>query len=217
VLSIDSPGGAPVASDEIAQAVLAANKTVIAYIRETGASGAYWIASSADHIIANRMSLTGSVGVTGSYIEWAGTLRRFNATYRQYTGGAYKELGSPFTEATAAEEAVYQAKIDLLHTFFIEHVRERRNLTNEQVRAIRTGEPFLGIEAKDLGLVDELGGKATLDAYLRNLTGEEPQYVYYERPKSFVEELGLVHAPRAQGLTDVVRLDAAYTGEGLRT
>lgn len=217
VLEINSPGGSPVASDEIAQAVMRANKTTVAYIRDTGASGAYWIASSADHIIANRMSLTGSVGVTGSYIEWAGTLRRYNATYRQYTGGERKELANPFADADAQDARIYQAKIDTLHAIFVEHVRSERNLTDEQVQTISTGEPFLGVEALPLGLVDELGSKAELDAYLTTVLSEKPTYRQYSRPKTVIEELGLVSAPRAPGVEQLIAQETAYAGSGLRT
>lgn len=217
VLEINSPGGSPVASDEISQAVLRANKTVVARIRDTGASGAYWVASSSDYIIANRMSLTGSVGVTGSYVEWAGTLRRYNATYREFTGGERKELANPFDDLTPSEAALFQAKIDLLHDVFTEHVAERRNLTQEQRATVRTGEPFLGLEAIELGLVDELGGQYELDTYLEELLGEEPAYVHYSAPKTLLEEFGLVSAPRQPRIEDVLASDVAYTGGALRT
>ncbi len=217
VFEINSPGGSPVASDEIAQAIMRANKTTVAYIRDMGASGAYWIASSTDHIIANRMSLTGSVGVTGSYIEWAGTLRRYNATYRQFKAGEYKEIGNPFADASLEEQQVYQAKIDRLQEFFIQHVREERNLTTAQVKSISTGEPFLGVEALPLGLVDELGSKAELDAYLMQKLGEKPTYSYYEKPSTLIEQLGLVKSSAAPSMEQTIASEAAYSGAGLRT
>ena len=61
IFKINSPGGSPVASEEIANEVKKTNKTTVAWIRESGTSGAYWIASSTDYIIANRMSITGSI------------------------------------------------------------------------------------------------------------------------------------------------------------
>ena len=68
ILEINSPGGTPVASVEIADKVKEINKTTVAWIRDAGASGAYWIASATDHIVANQMSVTGSVGVIASHI-----------------------------------------------------------------------------------------------------------------------------------------------------
>ena len=76
ILDINSQGGSPVGSDEIAQAVKKTNKTTVSVIRELGASGAYWIASASDHVIANRMSITGSIGVVGSYLEFSGLDRK---------------------------------------------------------------------------------------------------------------------------------------------
>ena len=70
ILQINSPGGSAVASEEIANAVKKVNKTTVAWIRESGASGAYWIASSSDYIVANRVSITGSIGVIASYLEF---------------------------------------------------------------------------------------------------------------------------------------------------
>ena len=189
VLEINSPGGAPVASDEIGIAVKQANKTTVAFIRDTGASGAYWIASNAKYIIANRMSITGSVGVTASYIDFAGTLARFNATYEQLTGGQYKELGSQFANLTPDERLLLQRKIDMLHEFFLSEVQQNRNLSNSTVQTISTGEFYLGAEAIKLGLVDELGSYPELDAYLTKKIGETPVYVTYEKPKGLLDSL----------------------------
>jgi signal peptide peptidase SppA len=92
---IDSPGGSPVATDEIATAIQGMHKPSVAVIREIGASGAYWVASATDRIYANRMSMVGSIGVLASYIEFAGTLERYNATYRSLTAGEFKDTGTP--------------------------------------------------------------------------------------------------------------------------
>lgn len=192
VLEINSPGGSAVASDEIGQALKHVTKPTVAHIREVGASGGYWIASNADYIIANRMSITGSIGVTASYIDFAGTLERYNATYEQITGGDLKELGSPWSDLNASDRAILEQKVERIHQYFIDEVTANRNLTQAEVDRVKTGEFLLGDEAKDLGLVDELGDYDELDAYLNKTIGEEPQYVYYKEPKTFVQELGLV-------------------------
>ncbi|MEM4397999.1 MAG: RDD family protein, partial [Candidatus Woesearchaeota archaeon] len=90
IFDINSPGGSPVATDEISQKIKSLkqkNITTIAVIREYGASGAYWIASSTDYIFANRMSLVGSIGVIGSYLDFSGFLNRYNITYQRYVSG----------------------------------------------------------------------------------------------------------------------------------
>jgi protease IV len=192
VFEINSPGGSAVASDEIGQAIKHTTKPTVSWVREYGASGGYWIASNTDHIIANRMSITGSVGVTASYINFAGTLRRYNATYEQFEAGEYKEVGSPFADLSPEERKLMQRKIDRIHSFFLDEVQQNRNLTDEQMEPIRTGEFFLGVEAYELGLVDELGGYDEVTAYVNATIGEEPEYVRYERPKGFFQDLAML-------------------------
>src|SRR3989338_2223036 len=92
ILEINSPGGSAVASEEIAKAVQKTNKTTVAWIREVGASGAYWVASSSDYVIANRVSITGSIGVIASYLEFPGFLEKYNVTYRRLVSGKYKDI-----------------------------------------------------------------------------------------------------------------------------
>lgn len=192
VLEINSPGGSAVASDEIGQALRLTEKPTVSWIREAGASGGYWIASNTDHIIANRMSITGSVGVTASYIEFAGTLRRYNASYVELHSGEYKELGNPFDYLTEEEHALLQTKIDRIHVFFLDEVQQNRNLTDEQMAAVRTGEFYIGAEAYDLGLVDELGSFPEVEAYVEELIGEEPVFTRYEKPQGLLQGLGFV-------------------------
>ena len=108
VFDINSPGGAPVASAEIARAIAEAEKPTVAVIREVGASGAYWAASAADHIIANEVSITGSIGVLASYLEYGDLLAEYNVSYTRFVSGEHKDMGSPYREMTNEEEEIYQ-------------------------------------------------------------------------------------------------------------
>lgn len=184
VLSINSPGGTPVASDDIGLLIKNAKKPTVAWIREVGASGAYWIASNADYIVANRMSMTGSIGVYASYLEFSGLMDDYNVTYQSLNGGQYKDLGSPYKKLSADEEVLLQNKIDLIHEFFIEEVKTNRKLID--VKRIESGEFFLGVEAKELGLVDELGGEEEVIAYLKS-QGIEAEFAVFDRKPSFSE------------------------------
>lgn len=159
ILEINSPGGSPVATEEIANAVKASGKYTVAWIRETGASGAYWVASSSDLIVANRMSIVGSIGVIASYLEFSGLMERYGVGYERYVSGDRKDMGSPFKESTEIEKEVFQKKLDTIHGFFIDEVAKNRGLSPEQARSVATGEFFVGAEAKELGLVDVLGGR----------------------------------------------------------
>ena len=115
ILAIDSPGGAPVASSEVATAISRVNKTTVAWIRESGASGAYWIASATDYIVADPLSITGSIGVFGSYLDFSGLMADFNVTYERLVSGKYKDTGVPFRKLTDEERRILQNKIDLMH------------------------------------------------------------------------------------------------------
>lgn len=195
IIVINSPGGSAVASDEIAAAIKKAEKPVVALIREVGASGGYWVASAADYVVANRMSITGSIGVISSYLEFSGLLNDYNVTYQRMIAGKYKDMGTPFKELAADERTILQGKLNLIHNFFIEGVAENRGLELSTVRTMATGEFYLGIEALKLGLVDELGDMTTVEEYLRtnyNLDSIEP--VVYQRERGFFELLAGVIA-----------------------
>ena len=192
ILDINSPGGSAVASDEIASAVKEANKTTVALIREVGASGGYWIASAADQIVANRMSVTGSIGVFSSYLEFAGFLSDHNVTYQRLVAGKYKDTGSPLRTLTSEEKALLQGKLDIVHSYFIEGVAENRGLTTEQVEPLATGMYFLGVEAKELGLIDVLGGKQDAIDIIEKEHNITASLAKYERKLSFFEALSEV-------------------------
>ena len=166
LLEIDSPGGSPVASEEIADALKKLNKPKIAVIRETGASGAYWIATSADKIFASKMSITGSIGVTASSLEFAGLLKDYNVTYRRLISGKYKDAGSPYRSLTNEEKDLYQNILDKIREEFIITVAKNRNLSEDKVRELATGFVFLGEEAQKFGLIDELGSKDDAVSYI---------------------------------------------------
>ncbi|MBW2984978.1 signal peptide peptidase SppA [Candidatus Woesearchaeota archaeon] len=192
ILDINSPGGSAVASEEIANAVKEANKTTVALIREVGASGAYWIASAADKIVANRMSVTGSIGVFSSYLEFAGFLSDHNVTYQRLVSGKYKDTGSPFKELTEEERGLLQNKLDRIHIYFIERVAENRGLSTEQVESLATGMYYLGIEAKELGLIDVLGGREEAIELIEKELNITAELAKYERKKTWLDVLGEV-------------------------
>ncbi|MBI4919071.1 signal peptide peptidase SppA [archaeon] len=175
ILEINSPGGSPVASAEIGQAVKDLGKPSVAVIRETGASGGYWIASTANKIYAHEMSITGSIGVVASRLAFPGLLKDYNITYQRLIAGKYKDAGSPYKEMTKEEEKLFQNILDKTYEVFVKEVSTNRNLPIEKVKELATGFVYLGSEAKDLGLIDELGGRKEAVAYLEkelNITAE---------------------------------------------
>lgn len=190
ILEINSPGGSAVASDEVAAAVKKAEKPVVALIREAGASGAYWIASASDHIVANKMSITGSIGVISSYLEFSGLMEKYGVAYEQLTSGQYKDIGNPYQPLDSKKKAILQAKLDTIHDYFITEVAVNRKLSEDAVRKLATGEFYLGVEAKELGLVDELGDKSTVEAFLQQNYGlTDVQYVHFEKEAGLFDVL----------------------------
>ncbi len=190
IIEINSPGGSPVASDEIAQALKKTNKTTVAWIREVGASGGYWVASATDHIVANRMSVTGSIGVIASYLDFSKFIERYNVSYERMVSGKYKDLGTPFRELTNEERALFQKVLDDLRDEFIDEVAANRGMQRKDVEKLATGLFYLGSDAKNLGLVDELGGKDEAISYIERQTGIRVQIVKYKPSSSWADILG---------------------------
>jgi|TARA_Y100000310_G_scaffold335670_1_gene418280 protease-4 len=189
VFKINSPGGSAVASEEIANEIKKTNKTTVAWIREVGASGAYWIASSTDYVIANRMSVTGSIGVIASYLGFSGFIEEYNITYERLVAGNLKDMGIPFKELTSGERALFEKSLNTIHDYFIEEVAENRNLRKKDVEKIATGMFYLGVEAKELGLVDELGSREEVINYVEKQIGEDVDLVEYKKEKGFFGSL----------------------------
>jgi len=192
MLDINSPGGSPVATDEIARAVKRLNKTTIAVIHDVGASGAYWVASSADTIVANPMSIVGSIGVYSSYIDIAGLMDKYGLKYNRLIAGEHKDLGSPFRNLTISERTILQLKVDKIHDIFIDAIAENRGLPRQRVEELATGIFYLGVEAEELGLVDMLGTKDDAVEHLEESLGIKAELVEYRKKETVLSLLSRI-------------------------
>ncbi len=189
ILDINSPGGSGVAADEISQVIKLSNKTTIAVIRDVGASAAYWIASSTDYIYSNRLSLVGSIGVIGSYLDFSDFITEYNITYQRYVSGEYKDMGSMFKKPTEKERELWQDLIDQMRDMFVEEVALNRNIPVKNVDMLSDGRLFLGVDAKKLNLVDELGTKKDALFFIANTYNITVQPVEFKEKKSFSDYL----------------------------
>ena len=192
ILDIDSPGGSPVASKRIVDAVKRARiagKPVVAVIGETGASGAYWVASSADTIFVDELSVTGSIGVVGSYLDFSGFLDDHNVTYQRLVAGDLKDAGSPYKELNSRERSKIQEKINLIYEFFVADVAKNRNMTVKDVKVLADGFIFLGSEAVKNGLADNIGGEKTAEQFIADELQIPVESFRYEKPKGFLQAL----------------------------
>ncbi|MDY6761749.1 MAG: signal peptide peptidase SppA [Candidatus Nanohaloarchaea archaeon] len=183
---IDSGGGAVVASKEAARVIAEADVPTVCRLREVAASGAYWAASACDTVVADPLTLTGSIGVSSTYLEFSGLLDRFGVEYVNLTAGKYKDMGSQYKNLTPAERERFNDILNQTHAAFIQAIAENRNMSYDAVESAATGEVFLGREAKRLGLVDRLGGRDTAIAVARNLTDTtELETTAYSPPQKF--------------------------------
>jgi len=159
VLRVDSPGGTVAASEEIALYVKAARKEkpIVVSIGDVGASGAYMVASQADKIIALPGSAVGSIGVITEIPNVSGLMDKLGVQFVVITAGEYKDTGSPFRALTATETALIQGQVDDVYGQFIDIVAAGRHMERSEVESLATGWAWNGNEAKELGLVDQIG------------------------------------------------------------
>ena len=179
IVEIDSYGGSPVASEEIADALKRMTKPVIAVIREIAASGAYMIASGADKIYASEMSQVGSIGITMSYLDYSQQNRQEGITYQQLSSGKYKDTGDPDKVLTAEEKELLMRDVKILHEAFVKKVAENRGLDIGKVEKLADGSTMLGLAAKENGLIDEIGNIYDAQEWIRSELGIEPEICVY--------------------------------------
>lgn len=160
VLRIDSPGGGVVASQEIYQAVreLKKKKKVVASMGSVAASGGYMIAVAADRIVANPGTITGSISTVLHYANVEELLKKVGVRSSVIKSGKFKDIGSPSREMTPEERSLLQAIVDDIYDQFVRIIAENRQLPLQKIFDLADGRIFSGRQAKELGLVDELGG-----------------------------------------------------------
>lgn len=187
VLRVDSPGGSAYASDIIRQEIeliKQAGKTVVASMGTYAASGGYWISAPADKIVAAPTTITGSIGIYGFFMTFENSLSELGI----YTDGVgTTELAGFGVTRPISDDIgrIFQLNIERGYQDFLELVAENRNMTVEEVDKVAQGRVWSGVQAKSLGLVDELGNledAVALAAELANLT--DYQQTLIEKEKS---------------------------------
>ena len=197
VFRVSSPGGSPEASEQILAAVRAAKaagKPVVVSMGDYAASGGYWISSEANWIVAQPSTLTGSIGVYGGKFVLADALGRFGLDMRNLSvGGDYADSFSPAQNFTPAQRAAFAAQIDRTYEEFIARVAAGRRLPPARVREIARGRVWTGAQAKQIGLVDQIGGLEEAIAKARELAripaGDSVRFQRYPESQSPFEAL----------------------------
>jgi protease-4 len=162
VFRVNSPGGSDTASEQILAAVRAAKaagKPVVISMGTYAASGGYWISSQASAIVAEPTTLTGSIGVFGGKFALGEALAHFGIDVRQLgVGGSYAGAFGASREFSAGERAAFARWMDQIYGEFVARVADGRHLPEARVRDIAKGRVWTGAQARQLGLVDEIGG-----------------------------------------------------------
>lgn len=162
VVRINSPGGDALAAEMIRFQIDSLKKKkgipVVVSMGDAAASGGYWISTAADYIVADPLTLTGSIGVFAVVPDAASALDKLGIGYGGYQTGPVGDLGNPLTKPSEVENEIHRSVVRTVYSDFKSLVSKSRDITPSGVEAIAQGRVWLGSDAKTLGLVDELGG-----------------------------------------------------------
>lgn len=163
VLRVDSPGGSAVASDVIWRELVLLRdakpqKPLVVSMSDLAASGGYYIAMAAPQIVAEPGTLTGSIGIFGGKIVTGGTYDKLGANIEAVSRGRHADMNSPDRPYSDEERAKVGEHLQAFYDQFVEKVAASRHMTPERVDAIAQGRVWTGRQAKQVGLVDEVGG-----------------------------------------------------------
>ncbi len=218
VLRIDSPGGSPSASESILHAlehIRKNKKPVIVSMGPLAASGGYWIASSADRIFALPTTLTGSIGVVGGKFAIGDLSQKLGVRWEKISWGKNAGLWSMNTPFSDSEAERMNAMMDQVYDSFIARVAKGRKMKPDAVEAVARGRVWTGVRAKNVGLVDEIGGLNEALDYAAKRLGQtsrrDVDIAIEPKPKTpFEEALSLFENEPAIGL-GLQHLDSRIT------
>ena len=203
---VDSPGGSYVASDAIWREVVRARqagKPVIVSMGNLAGSGGYFVAMAADKIVAEPGTITASIGVLGGKMLTSGLWDKVGLSWDEVHQGENATMFTGTHDYTPAEWGRFQAWLDRVYVDFTSKVADGRKLPQEKVLEIAKGRIWSGQDAKNLGLVDELGGYDTALNLAKKAVGvpegDDVKIVVYPRPKTL---LGSIIARRGPDNSD---------------
>ena len=191
---VDSPGGSYVASDTIWQEVVLARKAgkpVIVSMGDLAGSGGYFVAMAADKIVAQPGTITASIGVLAGKMLTSGFWNKVGISWDEVHDGANASMWTGLQDYSPAEWKRFQEWLDRIYDDFTTKVAEGRHMPKEKVLQIAKGRIWSGQDAKNLGLIDELGGYETALKLAKKSAGipesEEVKIVVFPKKKSFLQ------------------------------
>ena len=159
VIRINSGGGSALESKKIYDMIMELKVPVYVSIGNIAASGGYYISSAADKIFIENFGLTGSIGVVSMLPKYVGTLNKLNINVNHITRGKYLNISDPSVELTNEDRIAYMNRLEAVYNEFKNDILVKRTgLNPNSLENIAQGKVWLGLEAKELKLVDEIGG-----------------------------------------------------------
>ncbi|MFQ5815978.1 MAG: signal peptide peptidase SppA, partial [Candidatus Hydrothermarchaeaceae archaeon] len=159
LVEINSPGGSVVPSEEISKDIKAASKPTVCWLGEIATSGGYYVASACDYIVADRATITGSLGVISIFPEFSSLMEKIGVNMTVIKAGEFKDFSTGFRPMTEEEMIMMEEVVVETYEFFISDVASNRNLSVNYLRGISGGRVYTGTKALELGLVDEVGDR----------------------------------------------------------
>lgn len=206
VVRIDSPGGFAPAADAMLHEIelTAAEKPVLVSMGSVAASGGYWMALGGDTIVADPLSITGSIGVFSLFFDLGGFFQnKLGITHDFLTTSPFADLYSGVRPLNDQERQLLQRTTDATYQQFIQKVAAKRGLSLEEADAVARGRVWLGVDAQDVGLVDVLGSLDMTIELAAERAGLEPgsyRVRTLPRPKSPIEQFSEALQARAASL-----------------
>ena len=161
IVRLSTPGGVVAPSQEIYEKVKSISesnsKPIIASMGSIATSGGYYIAIGADSVIANKGTLTGSIGVIMNYPVFNDLLENYGVNYKTVKSGTYKDSGSAFRNSTLEDSLYFQDVVDDMYEQFIADLKYERSLDNALIKEVTNGKVYTGLQAKEKKLVDLIG------------------------------------------------------------
>jgi len=221
VLRINTPGGTVTASDIIYREIMLFREEtrvpVIAALMDVAASGGYYIALSADRIVAHPTTVTGSIGTIMVTANVEGLLGKIGVATNTFKSAEHKDMGSPFRPLTPEERAIFQSVIDELQRQFVAKVIERRRLPEAEARELADGRIYTAPQALDKRLVDAIGYMPDAIAAARSAAGlDEAKVIVYKRPREYQATYYAQTRTEAHALDATVERLAGLAGAGPR-
>lgn len=178
VFRVDSPGGSPEASETIRRVIMDTQKKgkpVVVSMSSYAASGGYWISTTADKIVAQPGTLTGSIGVFGGKFVFSGLWEKLGLNWDSVHEGKNAQMWSSNISFTPEQMQKFESLMGETYDAFLDRVSEGRKIPRDKVKALAEGRVYTGRQAKEIGLVDDLGGLDVAFKHARELAKFKPE------------------------------------------